>query len=399
MVSLEDRFFRTQNGNIYSNTTCDYNFWKRYLQVFDEVGVFGRLSEIDKDLIDKPCANGPHVHFICPVSFIGPWEYLKKRRQLNALAKLISEQYDAFILRVPGTMSSLLWHQLIAKKKPYGVEVVGDPWDVFSPGSLKTKLRPFLRYKSRWDMVRQCRHACVASYVTEFSLQKRYPPGCWSTHYSSIDLPDTAFVDESFLEKRIARVKKKSQNNGPWHICHVGMMEHLYKSQDVLLNAVGECIKKGIKIELSFVGDGIHKTQLQKQAKELGIVDDVRFLGKLDPDESVYEILDSADLYILPSRQEGLPQTIIEAMARGLPCISSTVGGIPELLEDKYLVLAGEAKMLSDKIIELLNEPDEMVEMSKRNVKTVQKYRSKYLNLRRIEFYHKLVDETLCTRI
>ncbi len=83
MVALENRFIKTQNGNIYSTTFCDYSLWKRYLQVFDEVGVFGRLSEVDEELIDKPLANCPGVHFVCPVNFIGPWQYLKKRGQLK----------------------------------------------------------------------------------------------------------------------------------------------------------------------------------------------------------------------------------------------------------------------------------------------------------------------------
>jgi len=86
-------------------------------------------------------------------------------------------------------------------------------------------------------------------------------------------------------------------------------------------------------------------------------------------------------------------------MARGLPCISSAVGGIPELLESKYLVAPGEARILAQKIERVLNNPEEMVGMSRQNVLTARKYRSKELNKRRVEFYHKLVDETLRTRV
>ncbi len=393
-MALENRFIKTQNGNIYSTTVCDYNFWKRYLHIFDEVGVFGRLSEVDEELIDKPLANGPGVHFVCPVNFIGPWQYLKKRGQLNTLAKRISEQYDAFILRVPGTMASLLWHHLRAKKKPYGVEVVGDPWDSYGPGSVKSILRPIFRRKSRKDMVSQCRRASVASYVTKYSLQKRYPPGCWSTHYSSINLPDTAFIEEKAHNERIKRIKAKQNHNGPWRICHIGMMEHLYKAPDVLIDAVADCIKKGINIELALIGDGHFKAQLQKQVDRLGISDKVNFLGKLVPGGPVFKELDKSDLYVLPSRQEGLPRTIIEAMARGVPCIASNVGGIKELLLEEHMVSPGNAEPLANKIMTVITNPVKMQKMATQNLKKSKKYCSSELDKRRKEFYKKVIEVT-----
>lgn len=392
LAAIDNRFIKTKNGNIYSTTVCDYNYWKRYLQVFDEVGVFGRLSEVDKELIDKPLANGPGVHFICPVNFIGPWQYLTKLHQLNNLAKKIIDEYDAFLLKVPGTMSSLLWKHIVKQKKPYGVEVIGDPWDSFAPGSIKSIVRPWVRRKTRQAMFKQCQLATAASYVTEYSLQKRYPPGCWSTHYSSIDLPVTAYINESELNAKIEKTKSKLLDKKPLYICHVGMMGHLYKSQDVLLDAVAICHEKGVKVEVSFVGNGKYMEQLQQQAKNLRIAESIHFVGKLTPGDAVNEVLDSVDLYVLPSRQEGLPKTIIEAMARGLPCIASNVGGIPELLDEKYMINPNDDKGLSEKIISVLKNEEELGKMARRNLQKAREYCWDVINKRRIEFYTKVYE-------
>ena len=94
MVALENRFYKAANGNIYSQTVCDYGFWKRYLQIFDEVVVFGRVRSIAEEQLDKPTAKGPGVSFIELPTFIGPWQYLKKHRLLNSMA---GKLHQAFI--------------------------------------------------------------------------------------------------------------------------------------------------------------------------------------------------------------------------------------------------------------------------------------------------------------
>lgn len=394
MVALENRFIKARNGNVYSTTVCDYKFWTRYLQVFDEVTVLARVAEVAETELDRPKANGPGVNFLSLPSFVGPWQYLRSRRTVNRLVADALAHAEAFILRVPGTIATLLWQRLAKAGIPYGVEVVGDPWDALASGNVKSILRPLLRTKMSREMARQCRLASVASYVTEYSLQKRYPPSGWSTHYSSIELAETAFVDQSSLEKRIQRLKSKSTGTELWSICHVGMMEHLYKAPDILIAAVASCVRKGLNLELVMVGDGRFKSQLQQQVREAGLKNRVRFLGRLVPGESICEVLDGADLYVLPSRQEGLPRSLIEAMARGLPCIGSTVGGIPELLDDEDMVPPGNVEVLAASIESVIGKSDRLETMSRRNLQRARKYRSEELNKRRIEFYTKLIEQS-----
>ncbi len=141
------------------------------------------------------------------------------------------------------------------------------------------------------------------------------------------------------------------------------------------------------------VGDGAYREYLENLANKLGIKAKVKFLGQL-PHEVVLQQLKEADLFVLPSRQEGLPRAMIEAMACGLPCIGSTVGGIPELLPSEDLVPPGDIGALARKIEEVVRNPARMCQMAERNLHTAQDYRPEVLQVRREQFYKKVRELT-----
>jgi glycosyltransferase involved in cell wall biosynthesis len=270
---------------------------------------------------------------------------------------------------------------------PYGVEVVGDPYDTFAPGAVKHPLRLFFRWWSTRQLQRQCASACAAAYVTEHALQRRYPPawGAFSTHYSSIELPEAAFVSAP---------RSLQPERHTFTLIIVGTLAQLYKAPDVLINAVAICVQAGLDLQLVLVGDGKHRPELEAQARSLGLDGRVRFLGQLPAGEAVRAQLDQADLLVLPSRQEGLPRAIIEAMARGLPCIGSTVGGIPELLPPEDMVLPGDGAALARKIYEVVTDPARLVQMSRRNLEQAKVYEEKILYERRTGFYRYVKERT-----
>jgi glycosyltransferase involved in cell wall biosynthesis len=200
-----------------------------------------------------------------------------------------------------------------------------------------------------------------------------------------VELSEQAFVSTPrpiCLEKRRMR------------LVFVGTLAQLYKAPDVLIDAVALCVQGGLDLELTLVGDGKHRADLEAQAAARGIGQRVGFTGRLPSGDAVRAQLDRADLFVLPSYQEGLPRAMIEAMARGLPCIGSTIGGIPELLSAEEMVPPGDAVALAHAIRRVTADPQRLADLSARNLDKAQNYRDEALDRRRVLFYSHVKQET-----
>jgi len=167
----------------------------------------------------------------------------------------------------------------------------------------------------------------------------------------------------------------------------------MYKGPDILLHAISILNREGFELDLSLVGGGRHMAQLKQMAQTLGVAHQVTFHGEV-PGDAVRERLDWATLFVLPSRTEGLPRVIVEAIARALPCIASHVGGIPELLHPEDMVASNDPEALAAKIKQVLTSPARLNEMSIRNLAKAQEYRPGVLEERRTRFYRFLYDVT-----
>ncbi len=385
LISLCQRFDRSPDGAVWTPGPFPHSFWTRYLEVFDSVTVLARVREATSVPANWKRADGPEVHFQGLPNYVGPWQYLLKSRQLKQMASRALSRNDAVILRVPSAISDCLMPILGRTEHPYGVEVVSDPYDVFSPGSIKSVLRPFLRWYFPRQLRRRCAAASAAAYVTTGALQRRYPCPTYSVGFSDVELPSEAWVSSPRLQ-----VPGKQT----FSLVTVGSLQQLYKAPDILIDAVHECVRNGLDLKLMLAGDGQFRQQLEARAEGLGLTGRVVFLGHLPARDSVQAALDSADLFVLPSRMEGLPRAMVEAMARGLPCIGSAVGGIPELLPQEDLVAPGDVLGLAKKIQDVLGDPARLAHMSARNLNTAQDYREESLRTRRLDFYRTVREKT-----
>ncbi len=387
IVALEHRYETTPDGKVWTPDQFAHPFWSRYLDVFSHVRVVARVRQVTAAAPGWARVDGPGVSLFPVTYYVGPWQYLRRRRYVRADLRCALGPTDAVILRVGSQIAACLEPQLRRFGRPYGVEVVTDPYDIYAPGALHHPLRPFFRWWFPRQLRRQCARACAAAYVTEQALQRRYPPGAgaYTTYYSSVELPEAAFASSHRPDHRA---------ESPIRLVGVGTLEQLYKAPDVLLDAVGICVRDGIDLELVWVGGGKHQPRLEAQAQVLGIKPRVHFLGQLPAGEAVRAELDRAHLFVLPSHQEGLPRAMIEAMARALPCIGSTVGGIPELLPAEDLVPPGDAGALAHKIREVVGDPERMARMSARNLGKADEYRDEALRERRLAFYRHLRERT-----
>jgi glycosyltransferase involved in cell wall biosynthesis len=386
-VVLEHRFDRTPDGTVWTRTQFPRPFWQRYLDVFDEVRVVARVREVPEAASGWARADGDGVVFAPVAHYIGPREYVRRAAEVRRSVRAAVPQDGAVIMRVGSHLAAQIEPLLARRGQPYGLEVVYDPFDMFARGSMEHPARAFFRWLFPRQLREQCRRATAVAYVTEHALQRRYPPGpgAFTTHYSSVELPQDVVVPTP----RTVRVSGRRAQ-----LVTVGAYDHLYKGPDVLLDAVGACVRDGMDLALTLVGDGKLRPDLERRARGLGLEDRVRFRGELTRASDVRSELDAADLFVLPSRQEGLPRAVVEAMARGLPCVASTVGGIPELLPAEDLVPPGSADALAAKLREVLSDPERLTAMSARNLERAHAYREDVLRGRRQAFYGHLRDRT-----
>lgn len=137
------------------------------------------------------------------------------------------------------------------------------------------------------------------------------------------------------------------------------------KRIDILLDAIKRVIQRGVDCKCILVGDGPLREQLFEQALALGVSAHIVFEGFR---EDVRPYLHAADIFILTSDTEGMPLTILEAMACGLPCIVTNVGGNAEAVThgiDGLVVPMGSADAVADAIAYLAIHPNERGQMSK----------------------------------
>lgn len=378
-------FVRCPDGKVYSPGVAVYAWWHEYLRVFDDVLIVARVRSVKEMYPPERVAEGSGVTFYDLPDFRGPQQYFQQARAVKSALSRAIDQADAFLFRVPGTVGYLAARELVRRGKPYGYEVVGDPHDVFSAGSVRHLLRTFFRHWHVHNLKRFCNAACAVSYVTEQALQRRYPPNltAFTTHFSDVGLKPEAFA---------AGVRNVANHSGTHRLLFVGTLEQLYKAPDVLINAVAMCRNQGINITLTLAGEGAKRKSLESLVSKLHLTDSIRFAGHIASRQELIAMLDESDLFVLPSRAEGLPRAMLEAMARAVPCIGSSVNGIPELLAAEDLVPPGDVKALAAKMSEVLLNPARMSRMSACGLTKAHEFELNDMRARKTAFLQYLRD-------
>ena len=389
VVILEHRFAMTPDGRVWTRTAYGTTFWDRHLTTFERVKVVARASRVPAVDSSHRLVTGRLIEFVAIPDYLGPFEYLKVRRRVRQRLFALLDDPDAILCRVSSQLATELLPALWRAGRPYGLEVVGDPYDAFRPGAIRHPLRPFFRHRSTYVLKAQCARAAAVSYVTSNALQRRYPAPITDVMYAASDaeLDDSYFVDQP-------RVYAACSSGEPHRLLFIGSLAQMYKAPDILIRAVQLILKTGGRVHLTLIGDGKHRPELERLARTLDVEAYVTFVGELASGRPVRDRIDAASLVVLPSRTEGLPRVLLEAMARGIPAIGTTVGGIPELLEAEDMVPPDDAEALAARMKEVLDDPGRLTRMSARNLERVQGFRHATLRNIHAKFYATLRSAT-----
>lgn len=383
VFACEGHFVKNAQGEYYSvNGGFTNQLWTRYLSVFSHILVIARVKvEADYHAKESFRASNKYVGFIDLPDYVGPIQYLKARHRIRQLIKKEIVLGRAYLCRLPGIIGEDVISVLKRRGIPYACEVVGDPWDVFAPGAFKHPLRIVLRYQGYWSLKRSVKYAMAVLYVTKEQLQKRYPAleARWIGNASNVMIKSESVPPQAHV------LRKKER----YELISVGSLAQMYKAPDVVIQALVLLKERGVNVHVTWLGDGVYKENMQEYAHSLGVGDMITFAGAVSM-EAVVEYLRASDIFILVSRTEGLPRALIEAMAEGLPCVATNVGGIPELLEDAMLIPKNDAKALADKVAYLLRDIEEANRQAEMNYLQAKDYYDVVLQKRRNDFYRYL---------
>jgi glycosyltransferase involved in cell wall biosynthesis len=139
------------------------------------------------------------------------------------------------------------------------------------------------------------------------------------------------------------------------NVIRVGFVGRLLsnKGPQYLVEAAGKAVRECPKLEFLLVGNGPMRKQLDQQITRLGLNNRFHFLGAVP---NVSEFMKRCDIFVRPSLTEGMPLTVLEAMACGVPTIASRVGGTPELIvdgENGFLIEPRNTDELCDRLLRL----------------------------------------------
>ena len=200
------------------------------------------------------------------------------------------------------------------------------------------------------------------------------------------------FVDiKRFHQTDKGHFKQMLAPSGERILVHVSNFRPVKRVEDVI--KIFNNVRKEIPSKLLMIGDGPERQKAEDMAKEMDIYNDIRFLGK---QEQISEILSIADLFLLPSATESFGLSALEAMACGVPVISSNAGGLPEInLQGKtgFLSNVGDIDDMSRHALYMLSDDERLKAFKKAALTQARKFEKLHI----IPLYEKLYCDVVKT--
>jgi len=380
LFAHDNKFCRGEDGLYYSDGQFPYRLWQRYLDIFDEIVVAGRVRPLraGERLEALDLSSGPGVSFVEIPSISGPLAKLTNSREAAKRIAAALQNCDALVVRVVSEISRLAYQVAIEMNKPLAVEVNGCAFDsLWNFGNWQGKVYAHYAAYMTKKMIRK---APFALYVTKEFLQKRYPCQGIAVGCSDVQLVKS---DRRILAQRLDNIERA---RNPVRIGLIGSLAHDQKGLSSALEALGLIKDKLPPFQFRVLGGGDYR-RWQVVAAEQGVANLTDFCGILPSGSAVSEWLDSIDLYIQPSLIEGLPRALIEAMSRGCPGLGSSAGGIPELLDAECIHRPGDSRALASMLAQAVGNKGWQARQAERNFCKAAQYDQEILDPIRQRFW------------
>jgi N-acetyl-alpha-D-glucosaminyl L-malate synthase BshA len=241
---------------------------------------------------------------------------------------------------IPHATSAFLAKEMLSKNKDLKIITTLHGTDITLVG-LEPSFLPLVRFSiEKSDGVTAVSRFLKEKTITNYSCENEIKV-----------IPN--FVDSDlFKPGSFAEFRKNIAPKGERILVHTSNFRVVKRVTDTI--KIFEKVQKQIPAKLVLVGDGPDRSECERLCRQLELCDKVRFLGKQD---GLVEILASSDLFLIPSQSESFGLAALEAMSCGLPVISSSVGGLPELVrhnETGYIAEIGDINRMAKYSIELL---------------------------------------------
>jgi phosphatidylinositol alpha-1,6-mannosyltransferase len=329
LVATDVRLRRTADGSVLStHPVALFATFEPFTDVYKTVTLLARKARDDQPTVGE--ADGPGVDFAAVPDFTSLRALALGLPALMFIAWREVGRHDVIFGRLPEPLSLLVGCMAMLRGKPFIANVVADPSHPrLGAGWQGRSVNRLVLLASRLLV----KKAAATIFVTRSYLQRLCPPGPGPTMVRS----NVRIGEDWFRAPRSGLLGDRPR------VVLVGSNQSWDKGQLVLLDAASHLAREGLTIDVTFVGGGQNVDNLKDEARKRGLPGAVDVLGQVESRERLGEVLDEHDVFCLPSLSEGLPRAMVEAMARGLPAVGSSVGGIPELLPPEAVCEPGNA--------------------------------------------------------
>ncbi|MBE6335778.1 MAG: glycosyltransferase family 4 protein [Lentimicrobiaceae bacterium] len=246
-----------------------------------------------------------------------------------------SRPYDLIHVHILTRLGVIAWIQKLLHKTPY---IITEHWSRYLPGN---DFNGFLRKFFTKIIVR---NAKLVTTVTENLANAMKAHGLKNDNY--VTLPNVVNLDMFHISEK---------SNNPCKIIHISCFEDKSKNISGLLESLKIVDEKGIDFQCTLIGEGMDFEMMKQKAESLQLINKVSFTGLLEG-QALADELASGDFLVLSSNYENMPVVILEALASGLPVVSTNVGGIKEMIDETkgILVEPRNQEALAEAIIKMI---------------------------------------------